>query len=186
MSRCLGRDPPSHSCKTFQEYEVHHPIAQLPLNQKFMSAWGAPQQAQFIDKRFCIIFQCLYPEESHVFKGANCRRLQQGTDCLNTVAHILLCQLNVMCEPPREEGTVQWAAVQVLGLGEIGKLLQPCLKCCLGCLSLWSGRHVQQGKLDDALGDCRKYCPAQCDTIPSSEGQCNPIPRRRLMLSALV
>ena len=54
-----------------------------------MSAWGAPQQAQLLDEQFCAIFQCLYAEESHVLKGANCRRLQQDTDCLGTVAHIL-------------------------------------------------------------------------------------------------
>ena len=59
-----------------------------------------------------------------------------------------------MCEPPLQEGTVQLAAVQVLDLGEIGKFLQPCVECGLGCLSLWSGRQVQHAKPDEALGEC--------------------------------
>ena len=83
-----------------------------------MRAWGAPQQAQLLDERFCFIFQCLYQEKSNVLKDANGRCLQQGTDCLCTVARRLLGQLKFLCEPPLEEGTVQRAAVQVLGLGE--------------------------------------------------------------------
>ena len=42
------------------------------MNHNFMSAWGAPQQAQLLDERFCFIFQCLYQEKSNVLKGANC------------------------------------------------------------------------------------------------------------------
>ena len=57
-------------------------------------------------------------------RGPKCRCLQQGTDCLCTVAHRLLGQLKIMCEPPLEKGAVQRAAVQVLDLGEIGQFLQ--------------------------------------------------------------
>ena len=82
-----------------------------------------------------------------MLNGTQFRRLQQDTDALGTVARVRLCQFKLSCKPSRQEGFVQRAAVQGLHMGEGEVLLQPCVKCRLGSLTLCSGRQVHDNKL---------------------------------------